>query len=156
MGISVPGPGRHGSPARLGRGAAFAYRSPVDQEYPSGIVFPMDLDLDKFRRLAREDPDAFERARLEVIEQAILEAPPACQVRLRRLQWRIDMIRARSATPLSACIKLSSMMLDSVTGEGGLLEALRRMSGHVTGTGPVSPPRRAAKVLPFSRVTAGN
>ena len=84
-----------------------------------------DLDFDALCALAQHDPAAFESHRARVIQAAIERAPAGRRQRLHRLQWRVDQVRRRSATPLAACISLSDMMWESVTGEHGLLETLR-------------------------------
>lgn len=98
------------------------------------------FDFDRWRYLAENDPPGFERRRREALERIIQSAPPAKRQRLRALQWRIDQVRRRSATPLGACVHLTRMMWQAVLGERGLLEALQ---GHG------ARPRRRARVLPF-------
>lgn len=101
------------------------------------------LDFDHLRMLADEDPEAFEQLRLDAIEAAIGRASPRQQPQLRRLQWRIEQIRRRAPTPLSACISLSGLMWDSLLGEQGLLEIIRHPPG------PSCPIGTASKILPF-------
>lgn len=81
-------------------------------------------DFDRLRVLAARDPAAFEAKRREVIEAAIARAPGDRQQRLRGLQWRVEQVRRRAANPLAACIALSGMMWEAVSGQGGLLEVL--------------------------------
>jgi hypothetical protein len=102
------------------------------------------IDYEQWRELARQDPNAFEVRRLELIESVIGAAPQHCQRRLRGLQWRIDMIRARSPNPLAACVSLSHMMWDSFAGEAGLVQALNGRYPSMTG----APPK--VKLLPFT------
>ena len=64
--------------------------------------------------------------RQECLEELIEQAPDHCKQRMRGLQWRIDQTRARSANPMAACLNISQMMWESITGEGGLLEALEQ------------------------------
>lgn len=78
--------------------------------------------FEEWRQLAETNPEAFEFTRQRMIDALIDEAK--CSDRLRRLQWRIDKERERSANPMSACVRLSSMMLDSVYGDGGLAKTL--------------------------------
>lgn len=104
--------------------------------------FPFDF----WARLAREDPGAFEDARRLMIDSLIDAAPSGMQPRLKGLQWRIDHIRSKAATPLSACLKISDMMWTNVLGEGGLAAQLKGLSeGDLT----TPAPRPAADVLPF-------
>jgi len=78
--------------------------------------------FDEWKALAETNPEAFEFIRQRMIESLIAEAEDS--ERLKCLQWRIDAERKRSKTPMSACVRLSSMMLDSVYGEHGLANAL--------------------------------
>ena len=82
------------------------------------------IDFDTWSQLAQRDPEAFEATRAQFIEQMIQHMPSAKQHRMRCLQWKIDQVRARASNPLSACIKLSEMMWDSLAGPGGLRDVL--------------------------------
>jgi hypothetical protein len=64
-------------------------------------------------QLARDDPQAFEALRAELIENAIQRAPERLQLRLRQLQFRIDGIRRLARTPLGALLKMQALMWDS-------------------------------------------
>lgn len=108
------------------------------------------FDFDDWSRLARRDPQGFENRRARVIEAFIASAPLQRQARLRGLQWQIDQVRASAGTPLAACLRISGMMWDSVTGDDGLIarmEALRH--GR-----PLPRRRPKAKILPFRRPDA--
>lgn len=94
-----------------------------------------DLDFDTWADLARTDPDAFERMRLEAIDAFIESVPEKNRERLRRFQWRIDQERRRAKTPLAACIRLSSMMWQSLLGEGGLRDRFALMAASLQGDG---------------------
>ena len=85
------------------------------------------IDFDEWARLAKSDPVTFEARRREIIEAAIVRSQPERQQRLRCLQWKIDQIRDRSPSPLSACVKISNMMWDSLAGPGGLQEILEQL-----------------------------
>lgn len=100
------------------------------------------VNFDAWVQLARDDPLRFEELRRQVVEHAISRAPVHRQARLRGLQWRIDRARERAPNPMAACMSLSEMMWDSLTGKDGLLEALR--------ASPRRRPGRAA-VVPLSR-----
>lgn len=84
------------------------------------------IDFEQWRKLAGQDPDRFEMQRLELIEAVIGAASLEHQQRLRGLQWRIDMVRARASNPMAACISLSTMMWESFAGEGGLEQTINR------------------------------
>lgn len=104
---------------------------------------PEPFDFDAWMKLAQSDPQAFEERRKRVIEEAIAQAPEHMQVRLRALQWRIDMERNRASNPLSACIRLSGMMWEMVYGESGLISAI----GELTGKSQL--PHHSADILAF-------
>jgi hypothetical protein len=114
-------------------------------------AFDWDIDFDAWSELANTDPHAFERQRSELVGRVIECSNKERQPRLRRLQWRIDKVRERAPTPLAACIRLSSMMWDSVMGEGGLHEALQTLRYAK----PKAGLRRKATVLPFRGPSAG-
>ncbi len=116
--------------------------------------------------LAKNDPEAFERRRAELIEETISKAKDADQERLRRLQWRIDMERRRAKTPLASCLRLYDLLLEFVYGPGGFLEAVDRLKAlaealqrgdKVSLKAVVSCPQTeapSAKVIPFRRPRA--
>ena len=87
------------------------------------------MSFNEWFELAQQDPAAFESTRLTLIEELIESAPPGQRQRLRCLQWRIDQERRRSSSPLDACVRLSNMMWERVTGENGLLENVARLQG---------------------------
>ncbi|ALP54462.1 hypothetical protein Tel_15620 [Candidatus Tenderia electrophaga] len=78
--------------------------------------------FDEWKKLAETNPKAFEFTRRKVIDDLINEA--RASERLKCLQWRIDVERERAASPLSACVRLSNMMLNSLYGDGGLAKTL--------------------------------
>jgi hypothetical protein len=84
------------------------------------------LDFDSMTAIAQDDPDEFERLRQQAIDEFIESTPPEHQVRLRRLQWRIDQVR-KNHSPLSACIRISKMMMDHLLGPHGLLTYQQRL-----------------------------
>ncbi len=84
-------------------------------------------------RMAKEEPDTFEAVRANAIQAVIESVPVRRRTRLEGLQWRIDMVRQRSNSPLQACSKISNMMWESVVAPGGLhdtIEALRISHSH--------------------------
>ncbi|MFC1748632.1 DUF3135 domain-containing protein [Pseudomonadota bacterium] len=81
--------------------------------------------FDDWKDLAETNPQAFEQKRRDFIDSFISKASSRHRNRLEGLQWRIDIERRRSSTPLSACVRISSMMLDSVYGDAGLVSALK-------------------------------
>lgn len=81
--------------------------------------------FEEWAALAQRDPQAFEQQRQQYIEAFLATVPSRQRNRLERLQWRVDMERRRAATPLSACVRLSRMMMDSVYGKDGLVSAIK-------------------------------
>ena len=91
-----------------------------------------EYDFDKWKQLAKQDPDEFDRQRRIVIENAINSAPASMHKRLRGLQWRIDMEIERSENPIDSCARISRMMIEKVYSSGGLLESLNRLTENQT------------------------
>jgi hypothetical protein len=114
-------------------------------------------DFAEWAALAGSDPDAFERLRQGLIDGFIQNSPPESRQRLLGLQWRIDQERARSRSPVGACIRITRMMWERLTGPGGLAEHLRRLGDDVVhlerAEHPDRPPPKPAKVLKFARRT---
>lgn len=105
-------------------------------------------EFDGWADLADSDPDAFENLRRELIDDLIRSAPEGRRQRLRCLQWRIEQERARSKTPLGACVRLTRMMWDKVLAQGGLVQHLSEL-GDVLESGPQ--PLHRASLLDFRR-----
>lgn len=111
--------------------------------------FCFSFDFDDWSRLAKDDPSAFEARRLALIEEFLRQFPQPEQQRLRGLQFRIDMVRRRARTPMGACLKISSMMWESLLGNHGLKSTLDTLSGY-----PNHPvPAKSARVIPFRKPT---
>ncbi|MEW8506649.1 MAG: DUF3135 domain-containing protein [Candidatus Thiodiazotropha sp.] len=87
------------------------------------------LDFDHLLQLAERDPMRFEDMRQAAIDDFISTLPKERQQRMRRLQWRIDQER-RNRSPLSACVKISSMMWEHMVGPQGLLGYLQGNIKH--------------------------
>lgn len=107
------------------------------------------MSFDDWAQLARTDPATFEARRNACIEQLIARAPADRQRRLRGLQWQIDQIRHCAPTPLSACVRMSHMMWESVLARDGLLDRLEQFSGRRAMSPPR--PRSTGRVLAFRR-----
>lgn len=102
------------------------------------------FDFDSWAALARSDPDAFERCRVELLEKAIRLFPENKQ-RLNGLQCRIDLEREKARVPLNACIRLSDLMWNSFRELNDRLNNQPRLSViHAVDT--TAPP---ARILPF-------
>ena len=72
------------------------------------------LDFDQLSALATDNPEAFERYREKLYQQAIDKAPTELQRRLKGMQFKINMAREYSKNSLSSCMKLSNMMQESL------------------------------------------
>lgn len=101
------------------------------------------FDFDSWAELARENPQLFESRRKRIIEQAISQALPPTQQRLRCLQWQLDQIRNTARTPLAACYRMQCMLWEKFAGDGGLLACLQDPACRQGGNS------QAAKILPF-------
>ena len=108
------------------------------------------FDYEEWAALARENPAGFEELRQREIEAVIATAPLRVQQRLRCLQWRIDMERQKCANPLSACLRLYSMMWDAVMDEHGFLSALQYLTNPDLTVQDWKRINRTAQILPFS------
>jgi len=112
------------------------------------MIAPQEVDdFEMWAKLAESDPRAFEEKRRLMLESFIEGAPSHLHQRLQRLQWRIDREREKCSTPLSACVRLYSMMWDSVCGDSGLLRALQGIGENESGAG--KEPLHSARVLEF-------
>jgi len=104
------------------------------------------MGFDEWLDLAINDPDGFEAARTAAIQGFLDSASPQSRKRLTGLQWRIDMIRKNSKTPMAACQTIYSMMWDQLAGDNGMLESLKSLAnGQFNRPGP----RFNASILPF-------
>lgn len=88
----------------------------------------MEFDFDAWVKLARENPEEFERQRQATLRASIESAPAEHRKRLEGLQFQIDMERQRSGSALGACVKLNSMMWT------GFFRLRRELNGLVEGT----------------------
>lgn len=110
----------------------------------------MTFDWDTWSTLAKDDPEAFERKRIETIEALISSASPELQPRLRGLQFRIDMERSRSSSPMGACVRINRMMWDSFGELRGALDDLRKeLNGTERQVERARAPRQSATIVPF-------
>jgi len=88
------------------------------------------MDFDDWLTLAMNDPDAFEIARTEAIQAFLATVPSHTRHRLTGLQWRIDMMRKQSKTPMAACQAIYSMMWDKLAGDHGMLDGLKALANQ--------------------------
>ena len=115
--------------------------------------FCFSFDFDDWSRLAKDDPSAFEARRLALIEEFLRQFPQPDQQRLRGLQFRIDMVRRRARTPMGACLKISSMMWESLLGSHGLKTALDTLLVYPNQPVPTTSTSVAtsARIIPFRK-----
>lgn len=106
----------------------------------------MDFDVDEWQRLARDDPNEFERRRQVAIDELIEQAPLEMRDRLWALQSRIDLERRRAKNPLEATLRLQTMMWERF---GHLRETLLELTGQAPVSSAVR--RRSARILPFPK-----
>ncbi|MDH5191001.1 MAG: DUF3135 domain-containing protein [Gammaproteobacteria bacterium] len=110
----------------------------------------LHIDFTEWAELATSDPEAFEEKREEAVESFIRSVPTETRRRrLRQLQWQIDGIRRRSKSPMGACMKITSLMWDSVYGEGGLLDTLQGNISFEKQTVAVCDTVSASNIIPF-------
>ncbi len=115
-----------------------------------------DPEVFKFwSNLAVTDPMRFEEERKKAIEKVILSTSSEQQERGRRLQWRIDIERAKASNPLSAAIRLNRMMWNFVCSPTGLIAAGQLLVKSIDGntfTKDEAPflKKYDAKILPFT------
>jgi hypothetical protein len=72
------------------------------------------FEFEQWARLARENPEEFERRRTAVIEAVIARASPRLAPRLRGLQFRLDVERLKARTPLGAAVRMQTLMWEQV------------------------------------------
>ena len=101
-------------------------------------------DHEFLSRLARDDPESFERLRRDLIDQLIGRAPDPIRRRLAGLQFRVDQVRRLAKSPLGAAVKVSSLMWSSFL----------RLNDELSGRRPIdslrpAPPR--GRVIAFRR-----
>ena len=106
----------------------------------------MQMDFDDWLKLAMNDPEAFETARTAAIEEFLSSTPLHRRNRLIGLQWRINMMRNRSKTPMAACQAIYSMMWDKLAGDHGMIESLKAIANQQF---QCLEPSHNADILPF-------
>jgi hypothetical protein len=109
------------------------------------------FNFEEWAALASQDPDAFEQRRKDYIETFISTQPSSKQRKLRGLQFKIDMERRRARTPMGACIKLSSMMWDSLLGPEGLMNSLQQLTKPWPHSSSTAAARMSAQVISFHK-----
>lgn len=86
-----------------------------------------NFDFDEWLQLASEDQSAFETRRSEYIQEFINQIPGQMREKLRKIQWRLDMERKLSDSPMTSCQNIYNQMWNSVYGKNGLSERLNQL-----------------------------
>ena len=105
------------------------------------------MQLPKFeelRDLADQDPTQLDQLKNQLVDELIQQASPNTQRRLQGLQFQIEMERRRSTSPMAACIKISSMMHDSLSELSSMLRAQSSASY-------VRPQTHKANIIPLHK-----
>lgn len=120
---------------------------------------PMKLPShDVLAQLARDDPQAFDALRQELIENRINRAPERLQHRLRVLQFRVDGIRRLAGSPLGATLKIQALMWNYFLKMNEKLQGLVRLTDTQPQLPRVDveaqpeakpPPLRSARIIEF-------
>lgn len=108
----------------------------------------MEFDFEAWAKLARDDPEEFERRREAVVRATIESAPPEHRQRLEGLQFQINMERQRSGSALGACIKLNTLMW------GAFSRLRKELNGLANGTAPDPTPKATAQIIPMQQRAA--
>jgi outer membrane translocation and assembly module TamA len=108
------------------------------------LVYQEDkLDFDALVKMAKEDPEQFERYRQQQIEDAIVNSSPEMQPRLRAQQSHIDRVIQSCNNPNQVNVKLYGELQKQ-------LKKLNHAFSQLQNDHPTQP-SLSAKVLPFSR-----
>ena len=107
----------------------------------------MEFDFDAWTRLAKDDPQEFERRRQTVVRATIEGASAEHRERLEGIQFRLDLERERSATPLGACVRMNALMW---AGFFRLRKELRRVSDPAAKSRPQES-ASSAKIISLQR-----
>ncbi|MDX1319491.1 MAG: DUF3135 domain-containing protein [Oceanospirillum sp.] len=69
--------------------------------------------FDVLMDLARNNPEQLENIRKSMSEEIIQDASPRIRHKLEGINFKVDMERQRSKTPLQSCIRVAALMHDS-------------------------------------------
>ena len=124
-------------------------------ELKSGGDRPLDLPShDELAQLARNDPQAFENLRSELIASFIEHAPPRHKTRLSGIQFRVDCERRLSRSPLGSTVRVYKLMWESFLSLNGNWQALVRAKEEFESPADAAPaplcePLPSARILDF-------
>lgn len=115
-----------------------------------GARLPVELPSHQvLSDMARDDPDAYEQLRRDLIERLIDSAPEEFKPRLRGLQFRIDGVRSLSHTALGSTVRVYRLMWDSFVRLNQQMADFRNLS--VERDGPATPQAQVIAFRPRSR-----
>lgn len=106
------------------------------------------FDFEAWSLLWQKDPQMFEEQRRAAVDALIDAVPEAERQRLRGLQCRIDLERERARTALGACVRLNTLMWESLERLRVALQDLQATGPDVAGPAQASP-RRPADIIRF-------
>lgn len=114
------------------------------------------FDFDEWAKLAKENPEEFDRQRQLAVDGVINSAAPTQRQSLRQTQFLIDSKRAVAKTPLESCLSVTELMWNKVEGDGGFLDCLNALQ---TGKLPLKYDEEVREQMPKAdvlRVDFGN
>ncbi|MDH5545842.1 MAG: DUF3135 domain-containing protein [Gammaproteobacteria bacterium] len=80
----------------------------------SNRILKYQDDFDFWARLARRNPERFERLRSQMIAEFLNTAPEEKRIRLQRVQWRVDQARKLARNPVDSLNRISRLMWDEL------------------------------------------
>lgn len=113
--------------------------------------------FDTLMEMAQQDPQALEALRQKLTDEIVEQSNQKQRRKLEQLRFRIEGERYRATTPLASCIRLSSLMHDTLYHLNIHLEKLQQPTSSLDTT-TMSPtlstassktPNQSAKILPF-------
>jgi uncharacterized protein DUF3135 len=108
-----------------------------------------EFDFEYWRSLHQNSPELFEQEREEWLTKLINDAPVNYRKRLSGIKFHIDTIRSTEKNPLQTCVKLSSMMMDSINDVRMFLDELGQIMKGRPSDEELN--KTTAKVLQFVR-----
>ncbi len=114
----------------------------TDKQWPSA---------EELIQMAQNNPEELERFKEREINALIESAPTSMRRRLRGLQFQIDCKRQMHSNPLSSCIAISKMMLESLNDLNDALHGDYENNSVAKATKANRKPRKNSnsQVIPF-------
>jgi hypothetical protein len=122
---------------------------------------PVELPShDVLSRLARDDPEAYEALRREVIDSFIENAPARLKPRLYGIQFRVDCVRRLSRSALGSTVRVYELMWESFHRLNGNWQQLVQLKeggfDALASTLTAAPASGGARILAFRPRAAGD